>query len=63
MRKDEIDPQNDDEPVGRLLTRREVLALLGGAGSPGVDGFPGGRPGGNPPAGSGAAPTATATSL
>src|SRR5579885_1092877 len=24
---------NDDKPVGRLLTRREVLTLLGGAGA------------------------------
>jgi protocatechuate 3,4-dioxygenase beta subunit len=28
-----IDQHDDDKPVGRVLTRREVLALLGGAGT------------------------------
>jgi protocatechuate 3,4-dioxygenase beta subunit len=28
-----IDPHDDDKPVGRVLTRREVLTLLGGAGA------------------------------
>lgn len=38
MRKVELDPQNDDAPVGRVLTRREVLALLGSAGAVAVVG-------------------------
>lgn len=29
---DPIEPDNDDKPIGRVLTRREALALLGGAG-------------------------------
>lgn len=33
MRKFEIEPHDDDKPVGRVLTRREVLALLGSAGA------------------------------
>lgn len=28
-----MEPLNDDQPVGRVLTRREVLALLSGAGA------------------------------
>lgn len=38
MRKVELDPQNDDAPVGRVLTRREVLALLGNVGAVAVVG-------------------------
>lgn len=33
METHDIETHNDDKPVGRILTRREVLALLGGSGA------------------------------
>jgi len=36
--------ENDDQPVGRVLSRREVLALLGGAGAATLVGCAGGPP-------------------
>lgn len=38
MRNIEPDPHDDDKPVGRILTRREILVLLGGAGAAAVVG-------------------------